>query len=205
MKVSLLYISIIYELIVIVFHLQMMPTISLTALVQFAVSTNCITNVQDGTVWKLSSQNCGKQSHDKIRLLTKYIWLITWHSDYPWSHCQQSLKQKLWMSMFWHCFISVNHISCFGFILLLPIFGVASEIMISIQIAHCRHVLSWQSMTILILIGSAKIHAEIMVLWWEFPDGSVFFGTSVTWDYQSDSLIIYPSIYWFCKIIRGSV
>ena len=32
MKVSLLYISIIYELIIILFHLQMMPTISLTAL-----------------------------------------------------------------------------------------------------------------------------------------------------------------------------
>ena len=32
MKVNLLYISIIYELIIILFHLQMMPTISLTAL-----------------------------------------------------------------------------------------------------------------------------------------------------------------------------
>ena len=32
MKVSLLYISIIYELIIILFHLQMIPTISLTAL-----------------------------------------------------------------------------------------------------------------------------------------------------------------------------
>ena len=32
MKVSLFYISIIYELIIILFHLQMMPTISLTAL-----------------------------------------------------------------------------------------------------------------------------------------------------------------------------
>ena len=52
MKVSLLYISIIYELIIILFHLQMMPTISLTALsaviqevVSVTISTKCHSNV----------------------------------------------------------------------------------------------------------------------------------------------------------------
>ena len=48
MKVSLLYISIIYELIIILFHLQMMPTISLTALqevVSVTISTKWHSNV----------------------------------------------------------------------------------------------------------------------------------------------------------------
>ena len=51
MKVSLLYISIIYELIIILFHLQMMPTISLTALsailqvVSVTISTTRHSNV----------------------------------------------------------------------------------------------------------------------------------------------------------------
>ena len=48
MKVSLFYISIIYELIIILFHLQMMPTISLTALqevVSVTISTKWHSNV----------------------------------------------------------------------------------------------------------------------------------------------------------------
>ena len=48
MKVSLLYISIIYELIIILFHLQMMPTISLAALqevVSDTISTKWHSNV----------------------------------------------------------------------------------------------------------------------------------------------------------------
>ena len=51
MKVSLFYISIIYELIIILFHLQMMPTISLIALsaviqeVSVTISTKWHSNV----------------------------------------------------------------------------------------------------------------------------------------------------------------